>query len=194
MNRRVLLAATAGTLIAGPAFALDAGDRTLNALRVGAIVKATPPGDLAKIYGAGRVAEIKVGAEGEEYPGAAILAGTQDELQVAFTADAKRIRFVRVVGRNWKTAEGVRIGTTLGELERINGGPFTFNGFGWDLGGIVHGAKFARSALRVAVGAAKKPPPGEAGAVEGDRRISSRHPALRKMDVRVYLLEVYFSE
>ena len=151
-RRSLLVLPLALVLASSPALALDAGDRTLNGQRVGAIVKATPPGDLAKIYGAERVAAIKLNEEGEEYPGVSIHAGTADELRVAFTADSKRIRFVRVIGRNWKTTLGVRLGTTLAELERINGGPFNFNGFGWDLGGIVLDqprTKFAGGGLRV---------------------------------------------
>jgi len=197
-RRRLLLALpTALALAAAPALALDGGDRTLNARRVGAIVKATPPGDLAKIYGAERVAAIKLNDEGEESPGVSIHAGTADELQVAFTADAKRIRYVRVIGRNWKTTLGVRLGTTLAELERINGGPFNFNGFGWDLGGIVLDqprTKFAGGGLRVGVETTKRLSDGETRAVQGDKAVSSRTPVLRKMGVRVYLLEVYFED
>jgi hypothetical protein len=33
------------------------------------------------------------------------------------------------------TARGVKIGTTLTELVELNGGHFTFSGFGWDYGG-----------------------------------------------------------
>ena len=71
--RRFGLAVAALFLFAAPALALDANDRTFTANRVGAIVKATKPGDLAKIYGE---ANVKVGkvpaAEGLEDPGAFI--------------------------------------------------------------------------------------------------------------------------
>jgi hypothetical protein len=40
---------------------------------------------------------------------------------------------------NWKTMHGVTLGTTLQELEKINGRPFFFYGFGWDLGGGASG-------------------------------------------------------
>lgn len=199
IGRRRLLLALPLTLAvaASPALALDAGDRTINANRAGAIVKATPPADLAKIYGAERVAAIKVNEEGEEYPGVSIHAGTADELRVAFTEDSKRIRFVRAIGRNWKTTLGVRLGTTLAELERLNGGPFNFNGFGWDLGGIVLDqprTKFAGGGLRVGVEYTKRLTDRETRAVWGDKAVSSRTPVLRRMGVRVYLLEVNFEE
>ena len=85
----------------------------------------------------------------------------------------------------------------LNDLERINGGAFTFNGFGWDLGGIVRDeprTRFAGDGLRVAVDAQQPAPPGKDHLVQGDQPITSRNPILRQMDVRVYLLEVHFSE
>jgi hypothetical protein len=63
-------AAAAGLWLAAaaPALALDAGDRTIGPGRVGAIVKATPPADLAKIYGADKVSyETITAAEGEQH-------------------------------------------------------------------------------------------------------------------------------
>jgi hypothetical protein len=38
---------------------------------------------------------------------------------------------------NWGTEYGLGLGTTLKELEKMNGKPFQFAGFGWDYGGIV---------------------------------------------------------
>jgi hypothetical protein len=42
-------------------------------------------------------------------------------------------------GSRWRLPQGIHIGTTLAELERINGRPFTFSGFGWDYGGRASG-------------------------------------------------------
>ncbi|HCB62442.1 MAG TPA: hypothetical protein DHV29_00255 [Bacteroidales bacterium] len=38
---------------------------------------------------------------------------------------------------HWKTSFGIRLGTSLKELETMNEVPFIFFGFGWDYGGIV---------------------------------------------------------
>lgn len=35
----------------------------------------------------------------------------------------------------WQSAQGLRIGSTLEEVETINGKPFQLSGFGWDYGG-----------------------------------------------------------
>lgn len=178
-----------------PALALDAGDRTMGPGRVGAIVKATPPADLAKIYGAGKVQYKTVtAAEGQEQPGAVIYAGTQDELKVGFTEDSKRIEFIRVVGTRWQTNEGLRIGTSLAELERVNGGPFQFSGFGWDYGGAVFSGPRGKlpKGIGITIAPAKNESSKESQQVMGDRRFSSRHPALKNLGVVVSSLVVGF--
>ncbi|MFM2337453.1 MAG: hypothetical protein RL115_646 [Bacteroidota bacterium] len=46
----------------------------------------------------------------------------------------------------YKTATGIRYGTTLAELVNINGAKISFSGFGWDFGGLLsdfHGGKLA---------------------------------------------------
>lgn len=137
--RTAFLAVAAALLFAAPALALDAGDRTFGPGRVGAIVKgSTKPEDLARIYGAGHVSYEKVHlAEGEYRPGATIHRGTANALQVGFTEDGKKIEFIRIQGKSWKSKEGIRLGITLAALERINGGAFKLAGFGWDNGGTV---------------------------------------------------------
>jgi hypothetical protein len=43
----------------------------------------------------------------------------------------------------WTAPGGIRLGTTLAEVEKINGARFTLSGFGWDYGGSAgfeHGA------------------------------------------------------
>lgn len=50
-----------------------------------------------------------------------------------------RISMLRLRGTHstWRVAPGVSLGTTLAELERLNGRPFTLAGFGWDYSGTV---------------------------------------------------------
>lgn len=43
----------------------------------------------------------------------------------------------------WKTDTGIRVGTTLEELETISGGSVGFIGFGWDMGGSCCMGKFS---------------------------------------------------
>jgi hypothetical protein len=192
--RLASLAFAAGLVLAGPALALDAGDRTFGPGRVGAIVKgATHPAELARIYGAGNVGYEKVHlAEGEHRAGAYIYRGTAAELQVGFTEDGKKIEFIRIRGKGWKSKEGIRIGTTLAELERVNGGPFKFLGFGWDNGGaVVKAAKLPRGVV-ITLAPTRNRESKQARQVQGDSEFSSRHPALGSLGVVVSGLTVTF--
>jgi hypothetical protein len=187
------LAFAALVFLAAPAAALDAGDRTLDSGRVGAIVKETPPADIAKIYGAGSVSYEKVHlAEGEYRPGAYVHRGTPSELQIGFTADGKRIEFIRIPGKAWKTKDGIRIGTTLAELERINGGPFKFLGFGWDNGGAVTAFRKLPKGVSFSIHPTRNRESKQARQVNGDSEFSSRHPALKTMGVVVGAITVTF--
>ena len=188
------LAFAAMLFLASPALALDAGDRTFQAGRVGAIVKgSTTPGDLVKIYTAAYVKLGKItAAEGQEQPGAIIFQGTANELQVGFTEDGQKIEFVRIVGAAWATNEGLRVGTTLAELERINGGPFQFSGFGWDYGGGVTARGRALKGIGITIAYTKNGESKEAQRVMGDRLFSSRHPALKNLGVVVSQLVIGF--
>jgi hypothetical protein len=192
--RLARLAFAAVVFCAGPALALDAGDRSFGPGRVGAIVKgATQPADLARIYGAGNVSYEKVHlAEGDYRQGAYIYRGTANELQVGFTEDGKKIEFIRIEGKSWKSKAGIRIGTTLAELERINGGPFKFLGFGWDNGGnIVNAAKLPRGVV-ISLAPTRNKESKQAQQVQGDNEFSSRHPALKSLGVVVSGLTVTF--
>jgi hypothetical protein len=40
-------------------------------------------------------------------------------------------------GTVWKTDSGITLGTSMEEVEKLNGMPFTFYGFEWEYGGIV---------------------------------------------------------
>ncbi len=67
--------------------------------------------------------------------------------------DAKRPAFIRIEGdstgiSDWKTSEGITIGTTAAEMQKLNGKAFDIAGFGWDYGGFVtdwKGGKFNSS-------------------------------------------------
>lgn len=192
--RLARLAFAAVFLFAAPAMALDAGDRTFGPGRVGAIVKdSTKPEDLARIYGAGNVRYDKVHlAEGEYRQGAHIYRGTASGLEVVFSADGKKIEFIRILGKDWKSKEGIRIGTTLAELERINGGAFKFLGFGWDNGGNVSNAARLPKGVIITLVPTRNKESRQARQVQGDTEFSTRHPALKSLGVVVSAISVTF--
>lgn len=201
MNRRRFLIASAGAACAGgTAWAIDARDRTIVPReRVGALLRTTPPRDIAKIFGAAAVKYGKVpAAEGAEHPGCFVHRGTADALRIGFVSNGRRIEFIAIVGRNWATTAGLRVGTTLAELERMNGGPFTLSGFDWDHGGIVQNKPPGKLPQFLTISTktvnSQAVPPSEYNRISGDRQISSRHPVLAKVGVVVSGLSMAWPE
>jgi hypothetical protein len=126
--------------------------------RVGAITATTDSAALYESYGADQVRDTAVYVgEGMTQPGAIIFPGRPEELALTWVSEARRrpeVVFIRRPDAPWTSREsGVHIGTTLEELEQLNGRPFTFSGFGWDYAGTVTdwaGGQLAGFHLRLA--------------------------------------------
>ncbi len=120
--------------------------------RVGAIDASTDEAALKRIYGDPNVkrGDWHLG-EGETRPGTVLFDGTEDEVRIVWRDDAFRVpESIRIIGRAWRTAGGLGVGTSLADLVRINGGSIAFYGFEWDYGGTV--ASWERGALAKAPG------------------------------------------
>ncbi len=133
-------------------------------------------------------------AEGEEAMGSVVFAGDETRRIEIVWKDAKKRRnpeFIRIPASatQVKTYHELRIGLRLRDLERINGAPFRFSGFGWDYGGNVISwgkgklAKPAADGCRVQVSITSESE--EAGAISGDIEVSSTHPLARKLQPTV---------
>jgi hypothetical protein len=138
-------------------------------------------------------------AEGMTEPGAVLFpAVPQRRLEIIW-----REREVLVTLRDknsfWKTTEGVGVGNTLKQLERLNGRSFTMTGFGWDYAGTVtswrngklQGPKDESCRVVVRLDYSREGPAAAANEklgeqVQGDGEFSSRLPALQKLNPRVY--------
>lgn len=170
-----------------PAMALDAKDRTFDANRVGVIVKGkTKPADLARLFGRKNVKYVKIGYEGGESPGARIFFETPNQLEVMFSDDGKRITQVSINGGNWKSAAGLRTGLTVEDLERLNGGPFNFQGFGADEAGRVAAEGAPLRDFTIYFGFEDVAP----DALREEAVFSSRHPALKGVKTKVHSIVV----
>jgi hypothetical protein len=99
----------------------------------------------------------------------------------------------------WKTVHNISLGTSLKELERLNGRPFHLSGFGWDYSGTVmswdKGALAAeldgghgRLLVRLDTPSVAQVPEAEQSQVMGDRDVSSDHPVMQKLNPRAYQL------
>ncbi len=173
--------------------------------RVGPVRASTTKSELSALFGAEVVkdGEINVG-EGEMHPGTLVYPDDPSQ-RLAITwekGQPKRIDVcygLRDGVCRWKTRQGVSIGTTLKELEKLNWRPFKLAGFAWDYEGTIMSweagnlsREFDRSRGHLRL---RPPTPGgnsqlEALQVNGGHIFSSAHPAMQKLNPRVYQMIV----
>jgi hypothetical protein len=108
-----------------------------------------------------------------------------------FDEEGKKIESIIVIGKNWTSKSGLRIGIGVAQLERINGGAFQFQGFGVDEGGRVFAEGATLKPFTVHLGMSQR----SAGAkvrkrLFGDKHYSSRHPAIKTAHLEVNIIYV----
>ena len=156
----------------------------------GAIKEDTAEADVKRIYGAANVKKGKQYlGEGEEINALIVYGGTADEFTVVQAEGSKRIT---IVGKNWRSPEGIHIGTTLAELAKINGKPVTFYGFEWDYGGTITGWNGGNlrnledhAVLRLAF-----PEVGYEESLAGDSEFTTDNPAAKRMAPKTQLGQI----
>jgi len=104
--------------------------------------------------------------------------------------------FAEQLGKGvWSSRTGVCIGMNTDELERLNGRPFTFSGFGWDYGGGViswEGGSLDQKgiAIQLSEGANADLQQNEINQVFGDITVVSNNAVLKKLKPRVRTFSV----
>jgi hypothetical protein len=175
----------------------------------GAITSSTTRVDLVNRYGAVNVRDqdVDVG-EGETEPGTVVFPRDPTLAIEILWRDPKTKRspkFLTIRGKasRWKTAHGVSLGTTLMQLEQINGKSFVLSGFGWDYSGTVESwqsgalAKDLEGHGRVILRLDTEPTSVTQQAyseLAGDRPFSSSNSAMQKLNPRIYEIVWEFPE
>lgn len=91
-------------------------------------------------------------------------------------------------GSDWKTTDGVTIGLSIEEVQKLNGNPFSLFGFGWDYGGYV--TDFENGSFENSLGLRFFPTKGVgAQEIAGERIISSSNPAVVESAPKVFVME-----
>jgi hypothetical protein len=170
--------------------------------QVGAITRKTKRADLVKLFGASKLKDETTrffGGEAE-FPGTVINLGKDRGLTVLWKDKTRtQVRGVMVYDPQWKTPEGIGVGTTVSQLQQKIG-KFKMSGLGWDYGGIpqLQGTKIAsyqaRLVLRMSVDEklAQKYEK-ESLAISGDGvTLSSSNPSLNRLGVNVRQMIVFF--
>jgi hypothetical protein len=108
----------------------------------GDILPTSSEKDLIQIFGEENVIRdsIHIG-EGYYEIGTTVFKNSPNEISIIWN-DSKNVKspsYITVKGSNsnWVTNQGIQIGTSLKQLETINGGPFTMTGFAWDYAGTI---------------------------------------------------------
>ena len=182
--------------------------------RVGRIRADSSEQALVKIYGPQQVkeADIDVG-EGMSEPGTILFPDDPSRtLSILWKDAATRLapKSIRINSKKsaWRTKNGITIGTSLKRIERLNRKPFRMAGFGFDYSGTILdcdggrlrelGTRSSNKVIRGRTLLLRLDPDPETmdskgySAVTGDRDFSSGHPAMQKLDPKVYDIVVLF--
>ena len=180
-------------------------------VRAGPVTANTDLRRLVQMFGSANVreAEVRLG-EGEPRSGAVIFPrdpARRAEIQWK-EPNQKRFPEAIIVTADetykslWRTQQGITLGTTLRELQQLNGRPFMLTGFDWDGGGIVTSWRGGRLAKAFGEKLMLKLQPanpdrvrtlGRAYAtVSGYQKIRSDYWVMQKLNPRVYQMVVSF--
>lgn len=164
---------------------------------VGTITAATTLKEMEHRFGKANVKPGQLpGAEGEMYDGVVIFPNDpQKKLEIGWRdGKGQHPGTVTIEGDKsvWKTEDGIAVGTSLKDLEKLNGGPFAISGFGWDYGGTVFGwgdkgklkSKYGGN-LVLRLNPPENAPEKLANKVMGDNTFQSSNPAMQQLNPKV---------
>ncbi|MFQ6045515.1 MAG: hypothetical protein ACE5PT_04025 [Gemmatimonadales bacterium] len=173
--------------------------------RVGPVERGTSEDALSSRVGSGNLAheDIALG-EGETEPGTVVFPDDSLlRLEILWEHPEVNVapREIRLGGSAslWRTVHGITLGTSLRELEKLNGGPFTLAGWGWDYGGSVYhwnggvlDDELPGVFLRLDSGRWDRLSGEEASQLDGDEGRSSALPAMQRLNPVVVEIRVTF--
>lgn len=109
---------------------------------VGRVRVGAKQAELESIFGKEFIIEgVIYDGQGVEWPGFYIFKNSPLELKCILNESENTIDRVVISepGSNWQTAEGIKIGTTIDELVKMNGKPISFDCFGSEYGAWIQG-------------------------------------------------------
>lgn len=201
MKRFLILTALLVPLAAAGAVGEPAKDdwQILPCTSFGPIQPQVTRDDLVRLFGAPNVQDLQIeGPEGETYLGTVVF--PSDPLRrfkiVWQDLPGKRVAAeISVEGEKsvWKTPQGLTLGMSLKDLEKINGGAFSMTGYEWDYGGriVSWGVGSLAKALPQKLGLQLDYRPGptisrkQLDAIGGDKKLPSSHPVLQALNPKV---------
>ena len=178
--------------------------------RFGPLTAEGAEADLRRVFGSAAVkpGRIHLG-EGEFWPGTVLYPDDslrQAEITWQDTVERRKPWRATVRGRRsvWHVDGQIKLGSTLQELQRLNGKPFNMSGYGWDYGGRVMDwnggvldTTLQRNGHRIGFSLDTDSAGQESRArsqISGDRPFSSALPALQQLNPSVWEIFLDFPE
>jgi hypothetical protein len=162
---------------------------------------ALTPATLAERFGAENVTNQTLpGPEGERYEATLVFADDPTRrLEITWNEDHTAVSSAMVsnAGTQWRGAAGYTIGTSIGDIERLNVMPFKLWGFDWDYGGWVSDwsvGTFSQSPVPGCTTRMRFDPRSlvNTSAASGDSEFASNNPAMRAADPAVAAFGLMF--
>jgi len=172
--------------------------------QAGSVSRSSSEAELRRTYGTSVLDSFRIElGEGETAPGTVLYpADSLRRAEILWRDTVSRKTPQRLVLRGtrslWQVGPGVSLGSSLKELERLNGRPFILAGFGWDYSGVVtdwKGGALDSALTGIKLYLIPAPQQQESAAyseVLGDRDYSSSLPAMQELNPRVYQIFVDF--
>ncbi len=157
---------------------------------IGSINKSTSEKELIKLYGKKNISRFKINVgEGMTVDGSVLFKGTKDEMSIEWKGDFKQPGRVTIKHpeSTWLLKNGIEIGSTLQQVEKINGKSFKLTGFEWDYPGRTTswgGGKLSKQ-LQLDFEPQAQVPGNELSQVIGDSSFSSQHKIIKKLKLKV---------
>ena len=168
---------------------------------VGLITSSTTKSALNKLYDKENIRETVIFSyEGNDIKGTEVIFdNTADNITIQWNNNNLTPQIIRIenLNSNWKTKEGVGIGSTIKEVEKANGKPFTIYGYEIDayLAGTVKNWNSGNlQGLNLQFKITKEIPLEVYMEIMGDRGILSNNPLLEKAGLQVENITVEFNK
>ncbi len=171
-------------------------------IQAGPVTATTTEAELISLLGAEQVKrDVMALGEGEEAEVTSLFPGDKEkELQILWDIPFTKPLVVNVIGTAWKTKEGVMLGISLKDLEKINQSSFELSGYGWDYEGSVlnYGSGLLSkydNTLLVRFNdadAAQRVSESEFATILGDNSFSSDNEILQKMNPIITDMNISF--
>lgn len=173
--------------------------------KVGYINKNATENELRRKYYSQSVKREKINVgENEWVVGTILFPDSKNELQIIWndTIDFKNPNriYIRNKETQWRIDNNFTIGSSIKEVEKINGKDFFLLGFGWDYAGtVIDWNKGELDAVRDFLtvrfdgdSELKKMKVNDSHLLQGDKKIHSSNPTIQKLNPKIYEIIIHF--